>query len=322
MSGENTEMPANPTGRILLVAPHRFPDLKREQALADTFGLEMVVPADQSGFTARMVDAEVVMVTPYAKMTAREFALLRGCKAVVRYGVGYDNIDVAEARKIGVPVSIVPDTASEEVASHAFAMGLALSRRIPHGQVAIAGGQWAGVIGLDTPKLSNLTVGVVGMGRIGRLVAKWWAAVGASVHAYDPMSSFTDCPSATLAEVLEGSDVVSLHVPLSDETQNMISTDVLGRMRRNAVVVNVSRGGLIDEHALVQALFDGRIAGAGLDTFLQEPLPADHPLRSAPNVIMTPHVAWRSTTSLDALQEQTVERARRALSGETMPNLV
>ena len=158
--GEDIKMSANPTGRILLVAPHRFPNLKREQALADKFGLELVVPADQNDFTARMGDAEVVMVTPYAKMTTREFTLLRGCKAVVRYGVGYDNIDVNEAHRVGVPVSIVPDTASEEVASHAFAMGLALSRRIPQGQAAIASGQWAGVIGLDTPKLSNLTVGV------------------------------------------------------------------------------------------------------------------------------------------------------------------
>lgn len=310
------------SGRILLVAPHRFPDLRREQALADAFGLELVVPADQAGFSARMGDAEVVMVTPYARMTAQEFALLRGCKAVVRYGVGYDNIDVLAAHKVGVPVSIVPDTASEEVGSHAFAMGLALSRRIPQGQAAIAAGQWAGVIGLDTPKLSNLKVGVVGMGRIGRLVARWWAAVGAKVHAYDPMANITECPSASLVEVLEGSDVISLHVPLSDTTRHMISAEVLARMRPNAVVINVSRGGLIDEFALAEALSTGRIAGAGLDTFAQEPLPADHPLRSAPNVMATPHVAWRSNTSLDALQEQTVERARRALSGETMPDVL
>ena len=312
---------ANEAG-ILLIAPHRFPNLKREQALAESFGLEMVVAPDQATFTSRMGDAEVVMVTPYAKMSANEFGLLRRCKAVVRYGVGYDNIDVPAAHKVGVPVSIVPDTASEEVASHAFAMGLALARRIPQGQAAINAGQWAGTIGLDTPKLSNLKVGVVGMGRIGRLVAKWWAAVGAKVHAFDPMATFADVPAVTLNEILEGSDVVSLHVPLSNSTRHMISTEVLERMRTGAVIVNVSRGGLIDEQALAVALRSGKIAGAGLDTFAEEPLPADHPLRAAPHTVLTPHVAWRSNTSVDALQEQAVERARRALAGEPMPDVL
>lgn len=262
------------------------------------------------------------MVTPYAKMTADEFGLLRHCKAVVRYGVGYDNIDVAAASRVGVPVTIVPDTASEEVASHALAMGLCLARRIPHGQSAIRSGEWAGVIGLDAPKLSRLQVGVVGTGRIGRLVAKWWAAIGASVHAFDPLATFSDVPTATLKQVLEESDVLSLHVPLTEETHHLISAEVLKRMRRNAVIVNVSRGGLIDEEALAFALRSGSIAGAALDTFAQEPLPATHPLRDAPNTVFTPHVAWRSNTSLDALQEQAVERARRALTGEALPDLV
>ncbi len=307
---------------IILVAPHRFPNVNRERALAERFGREIVVAEDQASFRSRMAEAEVVMVTPYAKMTAEEFGMLRRCKAVVRYGVGYDNIDVRAANNVGVPVTIVPDTASEEVASHALAMGLALARRIPQGQAAIRAGEWAGVIGLDTPKLSNLQVGVVGMGRIGRLVAKWWTAIGAKVHAFDPMSTFSDVPAATLKQVLEESDVVSLHLPLTEETRYLISSEVIERMRHTAVIINVSRGGLIDEEALAAALRAGRIAGAGLDTFAQEPLPVGHPLRDAPNTVFTPHVAWRSTTSLDALQEQAVERARRALQGEPLPDLV
>jgi len=307
---------------IILVAPHRFPNLNREHALAQSFGREIVAAQDQDSFRSRMAEAEVVMVTPYAKMTSEEFGLLRRCKAVVRYGVGYDNIDVAAASRVGVPVTIVPDTASEEVASHALAMGLSLARRIPQGQAAIRAGEWAGVIGLDAPKLSNLEVGIVGMGRIGRLVAKWWAAIGAKVHAFDPMATFSDVPAASLSQVLEQSDVVSLHLPLSDKTRHIISAEVLGRMRPNAVIVNVSRGGLIDEEALAAALRAGKIAGAGLDTFAQEPLAPTSPLRDAPNTVFTPHVAWRSNTSLDALQEQAVERARRALLGETLPDVV
>lgn len=308
--------------RIFLVAPHKFPGLEREKALAEKFGLDMVAAPDQATFSARMADADVVMVTPYAKMTADEFAQLNGCKAVVRYGVGYDNIDVAASVRVGIPVTIVPDTASEEVASHAFAMGLSLARRIPQGQAAIQAGEWAGIVGLDTPKLSNLRVGVVGMGRIGSLVARWWTAVGATVNAYDPNAQFSDVAAASLDSIFENSDVVSLHLPLNERTRHIISADVLNRMRRNAVVVNVSRGGLIDEVALAAALQDRRIAGAGLDTFAVEPLAMDHPLRKAPNAIFTPHVAWRSTTSLDALQEQAVERARRALMGEPLPDVV
>ncbi|MEN4966765.1 C-terminal binding protein [Brucella intermedia] len=307
---------------IILVAPHRFPNVNRERAFAEKFGREIYVAEDQATFRSRMAEAEIVMVTPYAKMTAEEFGMLKRCKAVVRYGVGYDNIDVAAANNVGVPVTIVPDTASEEVASHAFAMGLSLARRIPQGQAAIRAGEWAGVVGLDTPKLTNLRVGVVGMGRIGKLVAKWWAAVGAKVHAFDPMSTFSEVETASLEEILEESDVISLHVPLTSDTRHLISAEVMERMRKNAVIINVSRGGLIDEEALAAALKAGTIAGAGLDTFAQEPLVGNHPLRDAPNTLFTPHVAWRSTTSLDALQEQAVERARRALQGEALPDLV
>lgn len=307
---------------VLLVAPHQFPHLEREQKLADNFGLKLVAAVDQEAFTNRMADAEIVMVTPYAKVTELEFSLMTRCKAVVRYGIGYDNIDVKAASKYGVPVSIVPDASSEEVAAHALAMGIALARRLPHGHASIQKGGWASTIAYDTPNLSKLQVGIVGMGRIGRLTANWWVALGSQVKAYDPFATFSDIPKASIDEILEESDVVSLHLPLNAETKNLISTEVLKRMRPNAVIVNVSRGGLIDESALAAALREGEIAGAALDVFAKEPLPVDNPLRDAPNLILTPHIAWRSTTSLGALQDGAVERARKALAGEALPDLV
>ena len=127
---------------------------------------------------------------------------------------------------------------------------------------------------------------------------------------------------ADLHDILENSDVVSLHLPLTDETHHLISADVLARMRRGAVVVNVSRGGLIDEVALAEALISGHIAGAGIDTFAEEPLVAEHPIRTAPNTILTPHIAWRSNRSTDALQDGAVERVRLALTGKPMIDLV
>jgi D-3-phosphoglycerate dehydrogenase len=307
---------------IILVAPHQFPHLDRERALAESFGMELVAATDQDSFREAMTDAVVVMVTPYGKVKTEEISRMRKCRAIVRYGIGYDNIDAVAAGAAGVPVSIVPDASSEEVASHALATGLALARRVPQGQDAIRNGRWAGSIAYDTPKLSELEVGIVGMGRIGRHAATWWAAIGAKVKAYDPFATFSDIPAAGLQDILENSDLVSLHLPLNDATRHMISADVLGRMRRGAAIVNVSRGGLIDEAALAAALRSGHIAGAALDVFAEEPLPADHPLRDEPNAILTPHVSWRSKSSLDALQDGAVRRARAALSGEPMPDVV
>jgi D-3-phosphoglycerate dehydrogenase len=201
-------------------------------------------------------------------------------------------------------------------------MGLALVRRLPAGDAAIRAGGWAGTIGYDTPPVSKLDVGVIGMGRIGRHVARMYAALGARVRAYDPFVEATEVASASLDEILEDSDVVSLHVPLSDETRELVSADVLQRMRPGSIVVNVSRGGLVDEVALADALAEGQIAGAGLDTFSVEPLPADHPLRNAPNTILTPHAAWRSNQSIGALQAGAVDRVRLVLTGQPLIDVV
>ncbi|OUS83518.1 C-terminal binding protein [Rhodococcus sp. NCIMB 12038] len=306
----------------ILVAPHQFPEVEREKRLADEFGMEIIISPDVQSFHAAIPDAALVLVTPYARVEAADFDAMKRCVAVIRYGIGYDNIDVEAARKAGVPVSIVPGAASEEVGSHAFTMGLALARRIPAGQESIAGGGWAGSIGLDTPRFSELDVAVIGMGRIGRRVAEWYSAVGANVRAYDPFIEFDTVPAAPLDELLEQSDVVSLHLPLTTETRHFVSADVLKRMRKGSTIVNVSRGGLIDEEALADALRSGHIAGAGLDVFSQEPLPADHVLRNAPNLIMTPHVSWRSNRALETLQEGVVLRCRQALTGQPLSDLV
>lgn len=312
----------NRGGESLLIGPQQYPSLAREQALAEEFGLDFVVAKDPADFRKRIPAASVVMVTPYAPVEQIDFEAMNNCVAVVRYGIGYDNIDVSAARDHGIPVSIVPGASSEEVASHALTMGLMLARRIPAGQAAIQAGEWAGKIGMDTPRFSRMDVAVLGMGRIGRQVARWYAALGANVRAYDPFASFDDVPTASLEELLEQSDVLSLHLPLSAETRNLVSGEVIAKMRRRSVIVNVSRGGLIDEDALADALHSGHLAGAALDTFTVEPLPAGHVLRAAPNVVMTPHVAWRSDLAMDTLQEAAVHRARLALSGQPLVDLV
>jgi D-3-phosphoglycerate dehydrogenase len=324
MATRSTAQPTDavPITGTIVVAPHHFPDLERERALVDEFSIDLVATPDAETFRSAIADAAVVMLTPYATLTADDFPRMRNCLAVVRYGIGYDNIDVAAATRAGIPVSIVPGTASEEVGSHAVAMGLALARRLPAGDAAIRAGGWAGTIGYEAPPVSKLDVGVIGMGRIGSHVARMYAGLGAQVRAYDPFAEVTEVTSATLDEILEGSDIVTLHVPLGDDTRELISENVLKRMRPGAIIVNVSRGGLIDEIALADALTDGHIAGAGIDTFSEEPLPADHPLRDAPNTILTPHIAWRSNQSIGALQAGAVERVRLVLTGQPLIDVV
>jgi D-3-phosphoglycerate dehydrogenase len=316
------QSPIAETTACILIAPQQYPSLAREKQLADEFGLDFVVAEDAGSFHNAIPDAAIVLVTPYARVKAEDFAAMKRCVAVVRYGIGYDNIDVEAARHEGVPVAIVPGAATEEVASHALSMGLALARRIPAGHKAVDDGGWTGKVGLDAPRFSAMNVGVVGMGRIGRQVAAWYAALGCNVRAYDPFTPFDDVPAAEFIELVEQSDVVSLHLPLSARTQNMFSAAVIAKMRKGAVIVNVSRGGLIDEDALAAALASGQLAGAGLDTFTTEPLPAGHVLRTAPNVLLTPHTAWRSDRAMDTLQEAAVMRARQALAGEPISDLI
>jgi D-3-phosphoglycerate dehydrogenase / 2-oxoglutarate reductase len=310
------------TGRTLLVAPHRFDRLDGERALAAEAGLELVVAADTDAFAAALPEARLVLLTPYARVGAGELERAPGCHAVVRYGIGYDNVDVEAATRHGVAVAIVPDASTEEVALHAVAMGLGLVRRLPAAERWVREGRWAGAVAADASRLSALDVGVVGLGRIGAMVAGFYAALGARVRGFDPVAGAPGIETAALPELLETSDLVSLHVPLTEGTRSLLSRDVIGRMRPGSIVVNVSRGGLIDEAALADALHSGQIAGAGLDVFAEEPLLEGHPLRDAPNTILTPHVAWKSRASLQALQDGAVERARLLLRGEPTPDVV
>lgn len=309
-------------GRHLLVAPHHFQNLDQESSLARELGIELVAATDADHFREALGAAAVVMVTPYVTLTAADIARIPLPAAIVRYGVGYDNIDIASASAAGIPVSIVPDSSSEEVASHAFAMGIALVRRLPAGDSAIREGGWAGTLAYDAPAFSALTVGVIGYGRIGRHVARLYQSIGARVHAYDPYIAVHEDIRVDVDDALTNSDIVTLHVPFSEQTRNLVSKDVLARMKPGAIIVNVSRGGLVDEAALAAALQEGRIGGAGLDTFTSEPLASDSALRAAPDALLTPHIAWRSNLSVHALQAGAVHRARLALTGGELIDVV
>lgn len=250
------------------------------------------------------------------------------CAAVVRYGVGLDNVDVDAAQELGIGVGNVPEYGHEEISNHAIALMLALYRKL----FAFDGAVRAG--GVDVPRpgsvrrLSQCTLGLVGFGRIGRRVARKAQAFGVTVVAFDPYASPEVAEAmnvemfTSLDAMLARTDCLSLHVPLTPETRHMIGARQLALMPAGSMVVNIGRGGLVDEDALVDALVSGHIAGAALDVTEIEPLPLSSPLLEAPNVILTPHVAWVSEPALEDLRSLTAEAAVRLIDASERALLV
>lgn len=242
--------------------------------------------------------ATAILVTA-AYVTRRVMeALQPDLRAVVRYGVGLDRIDQDAARELGVEVRNVSDFCTNEVADHALALLLAVARDIVPQAMRVADGQWRGSE-RTLHRLAGGIAGVVGLGDIGTAVARRVAAFGMTVMAYDPYADRKRAQSrgvrlVELDTLLGEADAVLLTCPLTDETRGMIDAEALALMKPTAMLVNTSRGGLIEEDALATALREGEIAGAGLDVLEQEPPPDDHPLLSLDTVVITPHTAWAS----------------------------
>ncbi|MDW8396654.1 MAG: C-terminal binding protein, partial [Anaerolineae bacterium] len=263
-------------------------------------------------------DADVLLVN-LAPITARVFAALPKLRGVVRYGVGYDNVDLHAATARGVRVANIPDFCTPEVADHTLALLLALARKVIPLDASVRAGEWA-ALGVARPirRLAGQTVGLIGFGRIGREVARRCMPFGLRVLAYD---RYVDSDTiraagaipADLETVLRESDFVSIHVPLNAETRGLINAAALRKMKRTAALINVARGPVVNTLDLAYALHQGQIAGAALDVFEIEPLPLDHPIRQAPNVILQPHVAWYSEDALRSLQRAAAEEAVRIL---------
>lgn len=257
------------------------------------------------------------IVTQWAPITARVLDAAPGCRIVSRIGIGVDMIDLAAARERGIPVQNVPHYCTEEVATHAVALALALWRRLPQLDAELRAGNWgAAASAPDISRLSEATVGIVGGGRIGMLVARAFEVWGASIVVVDPMQGSDSYPRVSLAEVAERCQIISMHAPLVDDTHHLIDREFLASLQHRPVLVNTSRGGLIDLDAVVGALAAGELRGAGLDVFEVEPLAADHPIRSAQNALLTPHAAWCSEAALPELRREAIMNIVRAFSDE------
>ncbi|HEX6758045.1 MAG TPA: C-terminal binding protein [Propionibacteriaceae bacterium] len=252
------------------------------------------------------VDALLVQ---YAPITAEVFEALPQLRLVSRYGVGVDAVDTDAARDHGVWVCNVPDYGTTEVALHAVAMLLALLRNVARHDREVRAGRWDYHLGGPLRRPSSLTLGVVGLGRIGRTAAERAAPWFGAAFGYDPYLADSYWPNGlerlSLEDLFARSSAITLHLPLTDTTRDLVGADLLGRMPSGSYLVNTARGGLIDLDALVEALDSGQLAGVALDVLPQEPPPNGHPLLTHPHALITPHVAWYSA-------EAEVELRRKA----------
>jgi len=264
------------------------------------------------------------LVIQYARVGGRAMDALPGVRALVRYGVGYDTLDVEAATARGILVCNVPDYCMEEVSDHALALALAAWRRVAHYDRRVRSGTWSAIEVRPVLRLRGRVMGVVGLGRIGGVLARKAAGVGMTVWAHDPY--LRTWPAGVrrveMDELLAGSDIVSVHVPLSAATHHLIGEAQLRRMKPTAFLVNTARGGVVDSAALTRALTEGWIAGAGIDVLEQEPVPVGSPLLSLPNVTLTPHAAWYSENSNEDLKRKVAEAAVAALRAERPDSVV
>jgi D-3-phosphoglycerate dehydrogenase len=267
-----------------------------------------------------LAGADALMVT-VQEVTAAVLDAMPACKVVGRVGTGLDSIDLDEAARRGIQVTYVPDYSVDEVSTHAIALLLAWARRIPQYLDLVRAGQWNSVGAGTIRRLSEQTLGVAGFGRIGQAVAGKGRGLGLRVLVCDPYRPGEDiraagCEPASWDTLLAESDFISLHVPLTPDSDRLISAAALRAMKPSAVLINTARGGLVDEAALAGAIRAGEIAGAALDVLATEPPAADSPLLGDPRVLITPHGAWYSAEAQRDVVVRTCEDVQRVLSGQ------
>lgn len=271
----------------------------------------------------------VAILVREREIGSAELAACPNLKIVVRYGVGVDNVDLDLARARGIYVANVPDYGAEnEVSEHALALYLAVQRRVLSRDAEVRDGQWGIGQAAVIPDRENAVLGLIGCGKIGLETARKFRALGfARVLVFDPYmpadrARSADVELVPLDTLCTAADVISLHAPLTPETRHILNADFIAQMKPGAIVVNVSRGGLVDEAALARALTEGRIFGAGIDVFETEPVDPENPLLGAPNTIVSDHAAWYSERSVTVLQRNAAQEIDRVLSGRTPSNWV
>jgi glyoxylate reductase len=304
--------------RVFVTRELPFPalDKLRAEHEVDTWPGELAPPPDELRAHTSQADGLLSMVAD--RVDEDLLAAAPSLRAIANYAVGTDNIDLEAAAAKGIPVGNTPDVLTDATADLAFALILALARGIVSGAETVRAGEWrtwepAGDLGTD---LAGATLGIVGRGRIGDAVAHRAAAFQMDV-VHSSRSS-----GVPLDELLEQADVISLHTPLTPDTRHLIDAQALARMKPTALLVNTARGGIVDQDALREALLEGSIGGAALDVTEPEPLPGDHPLLDAPNLLVVPHLGSATRRTRARMAEMAVDNLLAALDGRPMPHPV
>ncbi|MBM4405596.1 MAG: C-terminal binding protein [Chloroflexi bacterium] len=316
---------------ILAVHSDSPPEFIANSAEAKTLGAHGVsVTGKRCASDADLIelakDAHIIL-NGLVPITRKAMENLPKTIAVARYGVGYDNVDIAAATEHGIAVIYVPDYCAEEVSNSVFAFLIAFAKQLIPMDAAVHKGQWP--LRDFIPKIRSIQqerLGVIGLGRIGMAVAQKGKAFAMDVVAYDAVLKPEQIAAkgmkpVSFDELLSTSDYISLNVPLLPSTRRLIGREQFAKMKKTCFLINTARGPVVDEAALIEALKSGRIAGAGLDVFEKEPLPPDSPLVSMPNVLMTPHSGSQSPVANARLRKQLCEEVLRALRGEWPLNI-
>jgi len=307
---------------LIAVTDSPFPSLDPAKAALARIDPELRMAKSPSADDILAVarDADAVLVT-YAKLPGELLRQLTRCKAIGRFGLGVDNIDIPAAAALGITVTYVPDYCMQEVSDHAMALLLALVRKVPLSNKLVQSGRWEVPPIVPIHRLSGRVLGLVGFGNTPRALAPKAKAFGLRVVTYDPYAPTDVLANAGVEgvgfdQLLGMSDFVSVHAPLSPATRGLFNSAVFGKMKPGAFLVNTARGPLVDEDALIAALDSGRLGGAALDVVTTEPLAKDSKLLGRDNVILTPHTAFYSVEALEELQTKCASDVARVLSGE------
>lgn len=311
----------------VVVTDHMFPDLHHERAMAQECGAEF---SEEKGLTdaqvPRILDGADVALIGTLQVDEEALRRLNPGAVVIRYGIGFDCVDINAATALGIRVCNVPDYGADTVADHTAMLALASLRHLDEYNRALKSGDdgWCAPADVGViPALADVTVGLVGVGQIGLLVAQRLRAFGARILAADPYADAEALAGSgveltSLPDLFERADIVSLHAPLNDETRHLIDAAAIAAMKDTAILVNTGRGALVDTAAAAQAVTDGRLGGLAFDVFESEPLEPGHPLRRSPRTLLTPHSAFYSTRAMDNLQRFAAEEMGRALRGEPL----
>ena len=307
---------------LIAVTDSPFPSLDPAKAALARLKpeLRMAKSVSAEDILAVAREADAILVT-YAKLPGDLLRQLKRCKAIGRFGLGVDNIDIPAAAELGITVTYVPDYCMHEVSDHAMALLLSLVRKIPLSNKLVQAGRWEMPAVVPIHRLDGGVLGLVGFGNIPRALVPKAKAFGLKVVTHDPFVSKEtlrelDVENLSFDDLLARSDFVSIHAPLNDKTRGLFNAMVFRKMKKGAFLVNTARGPLVDEPALIQALDSGHLGGAALDVVAAEPLAKDSSLLGRDNLILTPHTAFYSVEALAELQTKCASDVARVLSGE------